>query len=404
MEVLERGQHLEDVRERLVDRERVVGAVVVAHPLLEDLLERLAADVLHDDVAGALVGHEVVDLDDQRVLDLGEELLLGDGRGERVGVTGVEQALEHHPAVGDVAVLGEVDPAEAAVRDRADHLVLAADEVAGPAASGVNENSWPHWGQKPSVRPGWPSMLRPIGLPHLEQVRLSSGTCGSGLIALLASTGGAGGTTVRPAPRRAARTRWEPERVRRVEVVPVDAASREPIAADCTRLAEVATEAPPPDSGWASWATERAPPASRTRRSSRRGSSRCSRAGCTSRRRRTDGAAAAAAAARGSRARRPSRRRRSSRRRWCRCSRAGCTSCGLLRVVEPGLVGADELAADGHRGGLAGQHLARPPLAVGEVRAGRRGPATGPWRRRRRAGRGAGCARPARRRTSARRG
>ena len=109
--------------------------MLARHPLLEDLLERLAADVLHDDVAGALVGHEVVDLDDQRVLDLGEELLLGDGRGERVGVAGVEQALEHHPAVGDVAVPGEVDPAEAAVRDRADHLVLAADQVARLRAS-----------------------------------------------------------------------------------------------------------------------------------------------------------------------------------------------------------------------------------------------------------------------------
>ena len=111
--------------------QRVVGAAVGAHPLLEHLLERGAADVLHDDVAGTLVGHEVVDLDDQRVLDLGEELLLGDGRGQRVGVAGVEQALEHDPAVGDVAVAGQVDPAEAAVGEGADDLVLPADEVAG---------------------------------------------------------------------------------------------------------------------------------------------------------------------------------------------------------------------------------------------------------------------------------
>src|SRR5689334_21923737 len=94
-------------------------------------------------------------------------------------------------------------------------------------------------------------MLRPIALPHLEQVRLSSGTSGCGLIALLASTVGAGGSVVRPAPRRAARTRWEPVRVRRVEDVPDDWASREPIAADCTRLAEVATDASPPESGCA---------------------------------------------------------------------------------------------------------------------------------------------------------
>ena len=135
VEVLERRQQLEDVGERLVDRQRVVGAVVVAHPLLEDLLERPAADVLHDDVAGALVGHEVVDLDDQRVLDLRQELLLGDRRGQRVGVAGVEQALEHHPAVGDVAVAGEVDPAEAAVGDRAGDFVLPAPRGRPAAAS-----------------------------------------------------------------------------------------------------------------------------------------------------------------------------------------------------------------------------------------------------------------------------
>ncbi len=132
VEVLERRQHLEHVGERLVDRQRVVGAVVVAHPLLEDLLERRAADVLHDDVAGALVGDEVVDLDDQRVLDLGEELLLGDRGRQRVGVAGVEQALHHHPAVGDVAVAREVDPAQPAVGQRSGHLVLPGHEVAGP--------------------------------------------------------------------------------------------------------------------------------------------------------------------------------------------------------------------------------------------------------------------------------
>ena len=105
--------------------------MLVRHPLLQQLLQRAAADVLHDDVAGVVVGDEVVDLDDQRVLDLGEELLLGDGGGERVGVAGVEQALQHHPPVGDVAVLREVDPAHAAVGERADDLVLAGDHVAG---------------------------------------------------------------------------------------------------------------------------------------------------------------------------------------------------------------------------------------------------------------------------------
>ena len=115
VQVLEGRQDLDDEGDRLVDRERVVDAAGRPHPLLEQLLERRAADVLHHDVAGALVRHEVVDLDDERVLDLREELPLGDRRREGVRVTGVQQALEHHPAVGDVAVAREVDPAEAAV-------------------------------------------------------------------------------------------------------------------------------------------------------------------------------------------------------------------------------------------------------------------------------------------------
>ena len=98
---------------------------------LEELLERGAADVLHDDVAGVVVGDEVVDLDDERVLDLREEALLGDGGGQRVGVAGVEQALEHDPAVGDVLVAREVDPAEAAVGEAARDLVLPGDQVTG---------------------------------------------------------------------------------------------------------------------------------------------------------------------------------------------------------------------------------------------------------------------------------
>ncbi|HQH62599.1 MAG TPA: hypothetical protein PLE55_03010, partial [Clostridiales bacterium] len=47
-----------------------MDGAVVGHPLLQDVLERYARDVLHDDVAGpVVVRDEVVDLDDQRVLD-----------------------------------------------------------------------------------------------------------------------------------------------------------------------------------------------------------------------------------------------------------------------------------------------------------------------------------------------
>src|ERR1039457_3858114 len=62
------------------------------------------------------------------MVDGGEELPLGDGGSHGVGVPGVEQALQDPPAVADVAVLGQVDPAEPAMRQAAEHFVLAADQ------------------------------------------------------------------------------------------------------------------------------------------------------------------------------------------------------------------------------------------------------------------------------------
>src|SRR6201995_1590502 len=73
---------------------------------------------------------EVVDPDDVRVLHLGQELPFGHGHGHGVGVTDVEQALEHHPAVADVAVAGQVDPAQAAVGQGATPLLLPATQFA----------------------------------------------------------------------------------------------------------------------------------------------------------------------------------------------------------------------------------------------------------------------------------
>ncbi len=98
MQVGERGQDLDHVGDRLVDRDHVGGAAGLP-PGGEDLLEALTPDVLHDDVAGVLVLDEVEDLDDVRVLDLGEEPPLGERGRHRVLVAGAEQALEHDPAV-----------------------------------------------------------------------------------------------------------------------------------------------------------------------------------------------------------------------------------------------------------------------------------------------------------------
>ena len=107
---------------------------------LPQLFERLAADVLHDDVAGALMLDEVVDAHDVGVLDLGEEASLGDGGGHGGLVTGVEETLEHHPAVGDVAVPRQVHPAHAAVSQASGHFVLAGDEVPGVEFRGEGES------------------------------------------------------------------------------------------------------------------------------------------------------------------------------------------------------------------------------------------------------------------------
>jgi hypothetical protein len=100
----------------------------------------------------------------------------------------------------------------------------------------VNENGLRHFGQKPSVRPGRPSRARPTGAPQEGQDRLFSGTSGFRMITFDASTVGAGGTRVRPAPSRAARSRVDPEWVRRVVVEPLRRARCEPSAVELSRL------------------------------------------------------------------------------------------------------------------------------------------------------------------------
>ena len=277
VEVLEGRQDLEDVGQRLVDGQRVVGPAVGPHPLLEHLLERPAADVLHDDVAGLAVGDEVVDLDDQRVLDLREEALLGDGGRERVGVAGVEQALEHHPAVGDVLVAGQVDPAEAAVGQAAGDLVLPGDQVAGVQLGGE--------GELLAAR-----RAEALGAPRTAVLAAPDGdrrtwhrcACppaprGSSSRPWRRPPSGIGGIVVRPAPRRAERSRWEPVRTRWVALVPAAAASRSPRTPAGTnhwprplRPGRPGTRPPSRPQGHR--------PAYRRRRSSRRRSCRCTRA------------------------------------------------------------------------------------------------------------------------------
>ena len=95
-----------------------------------------SADVLHHDVPGRLPGtavcvlDEVVDPDNVRVFHLGQELPFGDRRRHGVRVSGIQQAFQYHPAVADVAVPGQVDPAEPAEGEAAEHLVLPCHQIA----------------------------------------------------------------------------------------------------------------------------------------------------------------------------------------------------------------------------------------------------------------------------------
>ena len=130
------------------------------------------------------------------MFDLGEREGLGGGGGHRVGVAGIQQALEHHPAVVDVAVDRQVDPAEAAVRDTALHFVLPADQVAARKLG--NE-------RVPCAALG-AEALRTAGLAVLCLARRAcrirgcrrtgfpSGTCGSVRIAVAGSPLGIVGT------------------------------------------------------------------------------------------------------------------------------------------------------------------------------------------------------------------
>ncbi len=133
MQVAEGGQDAQHVGDGLLERQRRAGLRPGARA---NLAEGLTRDVLHDDVAGVFMLDEVVDLDDVRMFDLRQELAFGDsGRGGGL-VLGIEQALEHHPhvaaAMGQVEVLGQIDPPEPTVGDASGHAVLTRHQVAFP--------------------------------------------------------------------------------------------------------------------------------------------------------------------------------------------------------------------------------------------------------------------------------
>ena len=130
MQIAHGEKHFQDVGQALLHRQQ--GVVRIARG---DLFERLAADVLHHDVAEAVIVvdvlDEVVDLDDPGMVDRGQELPFRDRDALRLRIRGIQQAFEDDGPVAHVAVDGQVDPAEAAVGDGAGDLVLVGDQCSG---------------------------------------------------------------------------------------------------------------------------------------------------------------------------------------------------------------------------------------------------------------------------------
>ena len=220
----ERRQDLEAVGDGLLDRQRIGPSAVRARRASSSAAQADAVDVLHDDVAVATVLDEVVDLDDVGVLDLGQEPALGEGGGHRVLVAAVEQALEHDPAVGDVAVAGEVDPAQPAVGQAADDLVLTADQVSPRGElGGERERRAAASGRSPRCGPGDRPAAAADGLvaPPAEPAVL--GDVGSAITPSPGSRAGTGGMSTSPAPSRLRRTAPVPAETRDRPVGVVDA-------------------------------------------------------------------------------------------------------------------------------------------------------------------------------------
>ena len=127
MEVIQGREDLQDVGNRRVDREDVILLVVAA------VLEGGAADVFHDDEAAGHAGiiDEVNNLDDIRVGNIRQELALRFRRGGLLGGVLGLHALEHDDASGDKVVVGQVNPAQAAVGEDAEDFVLLSHHVPG---------------------------------------------------------------------------------------------------------------------------------------------------------------------------------------------------------------------------------------------------------------------------------
>jgi len=82
---------------------------------------------------------EVIYPNDVGVLHRGQELPLGHRGGHSIRVPGIQQPLQHHPAITDVAVARQVDPAQPPEGQAAEHLVLPGHQLAGRQLRGKGE-------------------------------------------------------------------------------------------------------------------------------------------------------------------------------------------------------------------------------------------------------------------------
>ena len=100
---------------------------------LAEVLQGRTTHILHDNEAAgdARVINEVEDLNNPRVGNVCQELPLGVRHHVIAGLHVVHQTLEHHPAAGHVSVIGQVNPAHAAVCDHPGDFILVGHHVAG---------------------------------------------------------------------------------------------------------------------------------------------------------------------------------------------------------------------------------------------------------------------------------
>ena len=84
-----------------------------------------------------------------RVLDLGEELPLGHRGPDGVGVARFSRPLSTTQRSDTLRSRAEVDPAQAAVGEAADDLVLAADQLAPGGGLGTKSNGVRHGRRSP---------------------------------------------------------------------------------------------------------------------------------------------------------------------------------------------------------------------------------------------------------------